>query len=341
MECLRDYIGLKGCGQADPASGLLLNSLPGISTFMVTKIIDSDQVTYLNVWRDVQNRALKKFQSSVIATFKKVKSQRIKTVTHVSDLGRLINDDAPLAATAQWRGVTVELMFPGLVYTLESSLQVIFVQSISLYSAEAVEDLEIKVFDLDTGATLDTFTQDVAAGWNLIRIATSYDAFRIFIAYDATEIDSVKLDITPSSTTYCQICADHIFGHGECTAKVQGAVSVDLATPTEIVQGNDVYGLSAIFSIQCRYDWVVCSNLEIFSNAWLYLLGAEMMTERIYSERVNRFTTIDIDSAVSLRNEYLAEFDRELSLAINGIDISDSDCCIECEAMIQKPYAIP
>lgn len=339
MECLRDYIGIKGCGATAPESGLYVNSLPGITSFLASKIADNEQITYLNVWRDVQDRAIRKFASSVIATFKSQRAYRIKTIAQMVDLGRLVSDASPVAASAQYRGISVELMFPGNIYTLESSLQVIYIQELNFF-ALAAGDVAFKIFDLDTAEELDTFTETVSSGWNKIRVATSYDAFRIFIAYDATAVESAALTIVSAATGNCQDCCDNIFGQGECEAAINGAAA-DTTTPTLISKASDTFGLSAIISIQCRYDWIVCGNKELFSNALLYLLGAELLWEQINSQRVNRYTTIDVEAAEKLRIEFLKEFDTEIGIAVNGIDISESDCCIECEAPVTKPYLLP
>lgn len=341
MECYRDYFSLKGCGATEPESGLYVNSLPAISSLLASKIADSEQVTYLGLWNDVQDRALKKFASSVIQAFKSQKSYKIKTVAQMVDLGRLFDDSVPLAASAQYRGFTVEISFPSHYYSLESALQVIYVQDVSLYSS-AIKTVTFKVFDLDTGEELDSFEADVVAGWNTIRVADSYDAYRIFVGYDATDFESVALSISNTAQDSCHECGACVFGDGECDAVIHGAATVDLADPTQYTKGSDTFGLSANFSIQCRYDWVVCANKELFSIALQNLLGAELLTNLIYSNRINWFTQpLAKEDASKLRDELLMEFDKELGIAVNGIDISRFDCCIECEATIQKPYLVP
>lgn len=63
MECLIDYIGFFNCpGQAEPPSGLYINTLPGITLESVDKIATSEQITYLNVWRDAQIEASIRFE---------------------------------------------------------------------------------------------------------------------------------------------------------------------------------------------------------------------------------------------------------------------------------------
>lgn len=73
MQCFIDHIGLSYCdrGVYDvPASGIYLNSLPGISIESIDKIADSDQVTYLSVWDDVQKFALAQFRLDVMNELK-------------------------------------------------------------------------------------------------------------------------------------------------------------------------------------------------------------------------------------------------------------------------------
>lgn len=91
MDCLKDYIQIKGCNapaysydantdndddpDTDPteASGLFINmDLPGISLENIDKIADKEQQTFLGVWDEVQNRGLKKFHIRVKAGYKEL-----------------------------------------------------------------------------------------------------------------------------------------------------------------------------------------------------------------------------------------------------------------------------
>lgn len=66
MDCLLDYIGIKICGTETSASGLFINSLPGISLESIDKIADSEQITYRGVWNDVQTEAAARFYVDVV-----------------------------------------------------------------------------------------------------------------------------------------------------------------------------------------------------------------------------------------------------------------------------------
>lgn len=62
--CLKDYVGIKLCPDAEaPDSGLFINSLPGLSIEALDNIADSEQTSYLGLWADAQEEAWARFQN--------------------------------------------------------------------------------------------------------------------------------------------------------------------------------------------------------------------------------------------------------------------------------------
>ncbi len=84
---------------------------------------------------------------------------------------------------------------------------------------------------------------------------------------------------------------------------------------------NKCYTLSR----HCDYDEMICENIELLSEAWRYLLAYHLMLYRIYSNRLNRFTTVDEGKAKELAGEYNARYQDMLSDAIKLVDVSA--CC--------------
>lgn len=155
LTCLTGFIGLKGCGaQSVPGSGLFINSLPGITLEMVDKIADSEQITYVGVWNEVEQRAIMQFRTAFMA------------------------------------------------------------------------------------------------------------------------------------------------------------------------QLNKCYQINQRATVEC----IACENKDLLATSLWYLLGHELMIERIYSNRINSYTTIDEDEAKELRDYYMATFEKELEYAVQGIDVKNSDC---------------
>ena len=333
MDCLIDYIGLQGCSSTTPDSGLYINDLAGIQLKQINEIANEEQVNYTGVWADVQPRAIKKFALDVRKAMRQ--KYNIKGVTQSINVGKIIDTATTRAAANEYRGATIELNeeTAELVY---SNFQVIFIQSIKIYVPGA-ETFNVKIYDLDTDAELyTTSVTTTASGWETININDFYlESRRIYICYDCSSIDSVKLDISDHNLN----CLP------KCKARLRGAYSSTGDATDITVDTYNTHGLSIIYSIQCKYDVVVCNNKDIFAQALLYCLGAELLLEAINSSRVNRWTMLDNKQAKYLHGYYRAQylgglydemtFTGELNDAVNLINLDQGDCCVECDGLIQ------
>jgi hypothetical protein len=85
---------------------------------------------------------------------------------------------------------------------------------------------------------------------------------------------------------------------------------------------NDCYFISDMDIIEC----LICANKKKLAVALQYYIGHEIMIERMASDRLNRFTTIDHKKAKELRNFFLERAEYELAAAVKGIAPNDSDC---------------
>jgi len=89
-----------------------------------------------------------------------------------------------------------------------------------------------------------------------------------------------------------------------------------------IIELNRCYRVSKREIAEC----LICENKTLLAVALQYLMGAEMMIERINSSRINKYTTLDKITAQKTRIEFEERFNTELHVAIMGIDIENSDC---------------
>ena len=73
----------------------------------------------------------------------------------------------------------------------------------------------------------------------------------------------------------------------------------------------------------CDPEELICREdvIPLFTDALLYYLGAQLMTERLYSIRLNRFTTIDREQAAELRDYFMAEMEEPFKIA-------SVQCCV-------------
>lgn len=85
-------------------------------------------------------------------------------------------------------------------------------------------------------------------------------------------------------------------------------------------------------------ECIARESKELLATSLWYLLAAEVSYERATSSRMNTYTTIDRQKAKEMREHFLAEFENELKIAVNGIDIHSSACieAVEAHDIISK-----
>jgi len=349
MDCLIDYIGLKDCETDTSPSGLFINQLAGVELAMINSIADEDQADYLGVWADVQKRAALRFKNDVKALF--AERYKLKQIYKSIDVGNIVDVNNVSSMSSEYKGFKVELNCSGSDYA-PSNLQVFYVQTIKFYSLTAAVT-EVYIKDLDTNEYLYQNTSyNAIAGWNYIQINQTYTARRIFINVYADLIDLPTLDISTINNSLFYNCNDYDYcfdcGCGT-VGKITGTVQ-DKNTEVFVDSPNNTFGVSAIFSIQCQFEPVVCNNLNVFANAWLYLLGSELMDERIYTSRLNEYTLFDKIKAKELKKIFEAKYKGgvvdeityygELNTTINSINLNLNDACLECNHLYQFREAI-
>jgi hypothetical protein len=327
MQCLNNYIGINWCNATPPASGLYVNDLPGLTLKSIDKTASDEQATFIQVWQQVQKRALRMLGSAIVSGFNT--RYRINQVYQLFDLGkRTVLTTQQTAAANENRGIEIALN------TSASLLQVIYVQQVSLYLKTA-QTIAIQVHDT-FGALLDTISIDGTQGWNTVSIDKHYtDTDRLLISYSATSTESPLLLINENTAADClTACADMCDGR----ATIRGITFTDI---TDVTYGNNAYGLSVVATIKCDYTNLVCCNKAVFANALWYLLGAEVLTERIHSDRLNRYTTIDAKKALELRDEFYAHYKTELATALSTIHLNPSDNCLDCNQPVTLQTNLP
>jgi len=345
LDCLKDWIGVQGCTTTTPDSGIFINQLPGVELEMMDSLADEQQVDFNGVYDDVQERAVRRLKTDINAEFKK--RHRLKNITQSIDMGRLIDTTTTTALGLQYRGVTLTLNRQDENFAY-SNLQTISVQDVSLYFT-GLAATTVKVFDLQTGTEL--YTKAVAAptaiGWQSITINQVFTSREIFIGYDATLLSSVEQDLVKLKNAvnrsqdgcnyYCFSC-----GGGNMNVELRGALATIATTLVEsdLTTGDNAFGFSVKWSVVCSFDSFVCNNKEAFTRAFWFLLGAELMWERQYTPRLNAFTVFGLDKAkelwklfeITYRGGTIDEIDYEgeLTMAIDAIDLNNSDYCLEC-----------
>jgi len=336
MDCLRGYIGLKGCGEVTPpASGLYINSLPFINSVQLSNLIDSDKDGIQNVYNDIETRALLRFTDDIEAEF--AKSFQLNNTLESINLTRKLDsttfnpDDG-----VKWKGFTVDLRPYNDAMYQYSALSLISIQSLSFYANlnDVALTNEVAIFDLTSGEKLFSKIITIAEGWNLIDVYQSFsndmmDRSRLlFCAIDTTSI-------TFASSTIDPFLSNQYYG----TLRINGATAVD--DTLAILQTTQLHGFSGIVSQNCSFEAVVCQNKASFKRTLLYCYGYEYLQEALNSDVLSSTTTSMAQSNEKLLPEVLADYKAALMNAVAGFNLDTSDMCITCNERFQLKEITP
>ncbi len=130
------------------------------------------------------------------------------------------------------------------------------------------------------------------------------------LAKIADKTDQVDAEENPSATVVFNECEDNA---------IQSFIS---AFTAEI---NECYHISDINVIKC----VINANKAKLATALRYYIAHELMIMRTMTDRLNRYSTIDLKKGKELRDLFIDRAQYELNIAVKGINPQDSDCFSE------------
>lgn len=324
MDCLNNYIGLRGCGSTAPPSGLYVNDLPGISLKQLVSLTTEEESTYIDMWNMIQRRAQNRFSLDVREAMGK--HYKLNSLMQGINLGNTIKS-TNVNPNHQWQGFSIEMVEDEDYEYVPSPLASIHIQELRYFETDlAPSPIDIKIFDLYSLQELFTYNFTPVNGWNTIQVNTTFhnnynvNSWGVLCAYDGSvTLNCAQTDIpTYHSTPSC------------CDVRIRGANS----NANVVSYTSDTYGLYGTFSVVCNWDAIVCQNKTIFSRAYWHLLGIELITEQLYSNKINKFTTVDLNRANELRKEYQVEYMKSLEQISGGFKFY-CDCCIECNGQVQ------
>jgi hypothetical protein len=332
MDCFKGYIGMRGCASTEPASGMFINDLEGINFENVERISDGDQRTYVNVWEDVENRGLRKFTNLLTSYFRT--KYRLKKLLDRYYFGqyRLETTTAP---AIELRGIEINLN-PDQT-DAEISPFITFQFTHLQFWADADATIDFKIIDPESREELWGESIDVVAGkWNDIKAQFTAPALqftrRIVFVYDATAVESADTPLS-QDTGSDDGCGCGCSISGCCSAKIRG-IKIDVATEAITYDATNTFALRGFASLRCSYDGLLCANRDLFAVALWYYLGAEMMRERMHSSRINKFTTVDRNKAIELKNAFDEVWQKELEVVVDAVDLNAENCCLECTPLV-------
>jgi len=338
LDCLIDWVGLDNCiTTSTPPSGRYINELPGIEVMKLDQIANQDLSGFQDVWNRAQNRAASRFSNDMRREFSKrfKKRDAVEFMSMVGnlDLNSLTNPKPNIS------GHTIELDWQDCTIA-NSNYSAIQISTISFYAPSA-GSYPIVILDLDTGLQIASYTiTATGAGWISKIVNSTFNIRRIFIGIDQSALQLYEYNIDKQWMLQTNQCG---------TARVKGATVAlaDISNYQGIpaLLGSNTYGFSTKFSVVCIWDNLVCNHPEYWTDAWMYACAIELMNELMFTSRLNRFTTTDLNQqkkAMAYYNmmynggqdELGQTFDGYLYSAIDSLTLDCHDSCFLCNDLV-------
>lgn len=340
MSCLSGIISLKGCSVEEIAGSVYsLNSLPGISLNTFESVANNEQKNYLGVWENINERAEAAIKNAVISNL----STRfnIKRVQRTVDTYNI--ETSAKTAENKFVGIVVNNGFDWVNNWVKSPFQNISIDKIRFFKdvASTATTVDIQFINYLTKEVLFTKTltfANLSNGWNEVSILKTFNCPILAIGFNQNNITTVKYDSNKVADWWSS-CIYDVWSLANC-GWIKGFTSDGPTKDGELSYQQDIIGLQALITIGCSYDAAVCNNRLLFAEAMWYLLGSELMTEVMYSERINFITSVKRDQAVELKAHYDLKYEEALKNALLGLKF-DCDECLQCNSLVQSFTQLP
>jgi len=332
--CWDNLIGIRGLcpAGAPPISGLYINDLTGISLRdLDAGVNEEDKTAYTLIERKI-DQAANMLKAESLAYLQS--RWNYTTSAFNGDLGFYGESVEALPAAAVWRGIGMRYRQVDYISVTISSI------SLLLPSSGVVP---VRVVDLRTGATLDTFNvTSVANAVTRVVINKTYQSngqmLNLAVLYDATSVASFQTGLYPT------------YGCGGCGRNyrwtenmLERAIEIPTSAPLldlNISGGAFTGGLSVQYQVACSFDSLLCAHVTQLGYPLLYKAGMLLLKEMEFSKRLNGVIVFNRDMNQELSNYYQAQYDQYMQRYFEQANLPE-DGCFSCRQRVRQASRIP
>jgi len=323
---LDNLIILRGlCEDPTSISGLAVNDLPGISLKMAGYLANGEQQNASGLWDEIYSRSVTQLEGDVRVAMQKYFKTNLLIDHEV--FGFYKNEYTTEAADVNYKGIASKIF--------GSKYLTFYVNSVTLRLENVVSSSSsITIFNYNDGRTLDTISFTPQNGLNEIAINKKYNIngqrARIFIAYDGAIGDAIT---STASSWY-----DHkrfAVMRGASVPKASSVVEDNMAFDGE------THGMVADISVNCSVENLICSNKDLLKIPLWYKLGANMMQERLLTDRINKYTMNNREDAENLMNVFNEHYKEQLATILDNMEPIGDSLCFTCNKSNTYKYSLP
>lgn len=318
MPCYENYITI------DPStpsrSGLYAVNLPGMELAVFNSLPREDQADYLEFWSMIYKRAWDNFISDLTDAMQSkfyVDSKLVSRET--SQFSDSLNLSTGLA------GVTIEFALPRY-----ARLHIVSADLIT-ENGYASPEFELQVRnDSADGELLYSTTDELTSGRDSVFIDQDFEVNKVFVGYDAdvytlrsTELKRYNNLYSPYYYFDCNTCEFDCGGYKGRIEQINGG------------------GLNVKYNVVCSIEKFACENINLFKQAIFHRVGLELVYERIFGNRLNRFMTMTLERKDEFLTFYNTEYMKFLNQAVKGQNMKEDTYCFSCRDIVSVRSQTP
>jgi hypothetical protein len=338
MKCLENYIGLLGCSNEAPKSGLYINDFDGMSNELLNAIATPDQPSYIQLWESVQRIAFEEIKSTVrnhLYNYTQAEAQQALFSTERTMIfdRQLIQ---PCEPEAKWKGIFLS--------AFGSKFLAFKVKSVWVYNTgSAVQDVPLKVFSTFDWSVVYETTIDVPTGFSQIEIDKTFDlqfrGLNLFLALDASDLSLINNPFVQSDYWWnvamsCPRANDWNYSEFEIYPV---SMPLDVAFPDKIQYDWNQTGIMFEVDLICSIEAFICANRDYLKLGIGYALAERILNQKLAGTNQNFMATFNPENTIQIRDMFKAKKEKEFREWAKIVNINGEDICFSCEdAMLVK-----
>lgn len=318
MSCYADYIAISRSQVS--RSGLYAVDLPGIEIAVLEGLFTSDQADYLEFWDVIYKRAWDNLVQDITTLLQDKFYVDQKLLTR--ETSEFLSD---VNVTSGLAGIKIQFTLPkyGRIHIIS-----VGVFSEQDYSSPAGQ---ILIYDKDeSGELLFEGSQDIVTGRNDFHVDTDFEVDNLFVAYNPAVYEFRKTENKYYDTDYFS------FGKLACTFPCFGLPGYQ----GSVYQINGG-GLNVKYVVHCSEEKYVCENINLFKMAFWYRIGMELVHERRFGNRINKYVTLTFENWDEQNKFYGAQYDKALKNSTKSVNIYEDPICFSCKNVVTSKTYLP
>jgi hypothetical protein len=344
MNCLENYIGLKGCTVDAPLSGLYINDYPGMSSELLDKIATPEQVSYVGMWNSAQAVSYVRIKRDIQAALYSAAEAQLDQVLF----------QTRKEFVQQWQQVQTvpaEAILKGTFVSIQGSKYLsLRVKQIYIFNAGApVNNIPWYIYQTQDGKLLESGTADLVEGMNYIQVNkefySDFDKLNIMVAVDCTNLPTSYGMFSDYGWAQMDLeCASrftYLWRNGWSIFPVTAPLGYGFGDSWS--QDNSQSGVYIDAQLLCSLDSFICQQREFLLDAWANLLCYQILWQKVASPRANYFAQGNREFTERAMATFLDGYQQSLAIWARQLNLRGEGLCFNCDnaGLIQQGFVRP